>query len=341
MPIHERPRLMVVEDDPDTAALIRETLQDYFGPDCVRHCATVAQALAADTDQIDLVLSDMNLPDGTGLEVLEKLLRRRPELPIVLVTGEGILENAVTAIRKGAYDYVVKAGDYLFALPLVVEKNLQIWRTKQENQRLAEQLKRTLEEVRIKNQQLEEAVAKLETVAATDPLTCLANRRAFNQAMDRSFAEATRYGHDLACIMIDLDGFKLLNDSLGHQKGDELLQRAARVLEANCRRSDVAGRYGGDEFILLLPQTDIDTARQVASRIRDEFSAAAQSLARQMTTPTPLTMSIGLSSLHHSRPANPEALVAHADHALYRAKQAGKTCVMVYSAAAPQPAPTR
>lgn len=325
-----RPRILLVEDDPDTADLMVETLADHFGSGGVRHCNTVNKAITCDVNAIDIVLTDMNLPDGSGLDVLTKLLHRRPDLPVVVVTAEGVLDNALAAIRKGAYDYIVKAGDYLFAIPVVVEKNLAIWRTKQENQLLQEQLQKTLEEVRIKNKQLEEAVNKLETMAATDPLTGLANRRAFNQAMQRCFAEAGRYEHDLACIMVDLDGFKNLNDSLGHPAGDEALQRTARVLEAHCRRSDIAGRYGGDEFILLLPQTDLATAEQVANRIFEQFTQAVDTIFGNTVQRTALSMSMGVATLRQSRPLTPEQLIAHADHALYRAKQSGKTQIVSY-----------
>jgi len=325
-------RILLVEDNPDTAILIQETLHDHFGAGCVHHCATVARALSAETDRFDIVLSDMNLPDGGGLDVLEKLLARRPDLPIVLVTGEGILDNALLAIERGAYDYVVKSGDWLFAIPIVIEKNMAIWRTKQENLRLHGQLERSLEEIRIKNTQLEEAIAKLETMASTDPLTGLANRRSFNQSLERRFSEAARYDHDLACIMIDLDGFKGVNDTLGHQVGDELLRRTGRILEANCRRSDIAGRFGGDEFVLLLPETELSTARIVAERIKLEFEhAAALVLSDAHDSAATVTMSMGLACLRHSRPNSCEQLLGHADDALYEAKARGKRRICVYA----------
>ena len=327
------PRILLVEDDPDTALLIQETLHDHFAAGCVHHCSSIARALATDLQQIDFVLSDMNLPDGTGLELLSKLLARRKDLPIVIVTGEGILDNALKAISDGAYDYVVKAGDYLFAIPIIVEKNLATWKMKQENIRLHEQLAHTLEEVRVKNDQLEEAVEKLEMMASTDPLTGIANRRAFNQAMERRFAEAMRHDHDLAMIMIDLDGFKQLNDRLGHQAGDLILQRTGRILEANCRRSDLAGRFGGDEFVILLPETDLSTARVAAERIKDEFEHAAAAMLAHANPPVPVSMSIGISCLRHSQPVNPDQLVAHADEALYKAKATGKTRIIIYNPA--------
>lgn len=330
-------RLLLVEDDTDTAALIQEALSDAFGAGCVTHVASIAALAEIDLNNIDLVLSDMNLPDGSGLDVLATVLNRRSDTPVIIVTGEGIIENAVLAIRQGAYDYIVKAGDYLFALPLMVEKNLALWHIKRENLHLHEQLKRTLEEVRVKNQQLQEAVERLETMAATDPLTGLANRRAFGQAMSRCLADARRYRHDLSLVMIDLDGFKTLNDTLGHQRGDDLLVRVARVLEANLRRSDVAGRFGGDEFILLLPQAEESTARMVAQRINDEFTLITSALFKDTPVTGRVSMSMGLTCLRHDNPADAEQLIAQADHALYRAKQSGRNRLVAYSPQIPDP----
>lgn len=340
------PRLLLVEDDPDTASLVCEALTDHFGAGCVRHAATVRQALAQEPSELDLVLSDMNLPDGSGLDVLDDMLRRRSDLPVVLITGEGIIENALKAIQRGAYDYVVKAGDYLFAVPLVVQKNLALWRTKQENKRLHEELERSLEEIRVKNRQLEAAVSQLEAMATTDPLTGLTNRRAFTLALERCFSEKQRYGQDLGCLMIDLDNFKSLNDTLGHPAGDRLLQQTAKVLEANCRKSDVAGRYGGDEFIVLLPMTDRESAHRVGERILKEFEhlTAAMNAALPGTRALPgVSMSLGLALFSQGKPSTPEQLVSQADHALYQAKQSGKSRLAVYdpgtAALAPKPQP--
>lgn len=332
-------RLLLVEDDADTASLITETLCDQFGAGCVTHVSSIGAIADIDLTNVDLILSDMNLPDGSGLDVLATILARRPDAPVIIVTGEGIIENAILAIRRGAYDYIVKAGDYLFALPVMVEKNLAIWRTKRENLHLQGQLTRTLEEVRVKNQQLQDAVERLETMAATDPLTGLANRRAFGSAMQRCLAEARRHRTDLSLIMIDLDGFKTLNDTLGHQRGDELLTRVARVLEANLRRSDIAGRFGGDEFVLLLPQADESTSRMVATRIADEFRLVVAALFKDTPVAGRVSMSMGLTCLHAEYPADAEQLIAQADHALYRAKQTGRNRLMTYTTPLPDPTP--
>lgn len=332
MSAHTPPRLLLVEDDHDTADLIQETIADHFGPGTVTHITHVSEAYHVDLTQIDLVLSDMNLPDGTGLELLGRLLERRPDLPVVLVTAESILENAIAAIRQGAYDYVLKAGDYLFAIPVIVEKNLALWGIKQENTRLNAQLKQTLEQVNVKNKQLEQAVQQLQTMAATDPLTGLANRRAFNQALARNYADAQRHGHDLSVIMVDMDHFKRLNDTLGHQRGDEILQAVAHCMEASCRRSDVIGRFGGDEFVVVLPQTDPHLATQVAQRIFDSFTNHLRNTDQgRRAAQCDVTLSMGVACLSQTDPQNPDQLLAQADHALYRAKQQGKSRFVVYA----------
>lgn len=326
---HSTPELLIVEDDPDAAALLHETLIDHFEADRCTVVDCVADAMEQDLEGFDLVLADLNLPDGSGLELISDMLAIRPDLPIVMVTSESGLDVAMEAIRRGAYDYVVKVGDYLFTVPLVVEKNLEVWRTKQDNVRLEEELKAMLGKLRDKNEQLEEAVAKLEAQAATDPLTGLANRREIKHQLERAFAESQRYSTDLTCIMIDLDRFKQINDTLGHQQGDELLKAAARVLTANCRRSDVAGRYGGDEFVLLLPQTDLKTAVQVAGRVQREFQVAARAA---LPDGHATNMSLGLACASLHRPATADQLVALADAALYQAKQTGKGRIKVHGA---------
>ncbi len=330
-------RLLLVEDDPDAAALMIETLGDHFGAGSIIHRGTFRALRGESLESYDLVLSDMNLPDALGLEVLDLVLANRPDLPVVFVTAEGIMENAITAIRRGAYDYIVKTGDYLFSLPVIVEKNLALFHIKQENERLQRELEHSFDTLRQKNLELEQAnsqlgevVAKLETAASTDPLTGLANRRAFASALQRSFSEAMRYGRDLALVMIDLDGFKQLNDTMGHQQGDVMLQRAAKVLMDNCRRSDVAARFGGDEFVLMLPQADEPTAVNVANRVRGQFQDLAAKTLSEAGFRGGLTMSMGLVTLQSCDACEPHGFIAAADAALYSAKHAGKTCLMIH-----------
>jgi two-component system cell cycle response regulator len=321
----EQLKLLIIEDDADQRDLIRETLEDYFGRGTVVAVDSRRAALEQDLCSFNLILSDYNLPDGSGMDLLDDL-RTRTQTPVIMVTGENVGKIAAEAISRGATDYVVKFGDYLFTIPLVVEKNLSVAKVKRENQRLAEQLERTLLELQFKNGQLEESLHRVEQMAATDPLTGLYNRRHFGKLLEQLFAEAQRYDTDLSCVMIDLDGYKQLNDSRGHQVGDQLLVSAGKVITANLRKMDVAARYGGDEFVILLPHADTPEAAGVAQRIRDDYYQASAAL---LSTESGVRMSVGIGSLRANRPAHADQLVTLADKALYRAKETGRNRIAV------------
>lgn len=320
-------KLLIIEDDVDQRELIREVLADRFGPSNVTVVGvdSRAEALTQDLSSFDLILTDFNLPDCSGMDLLEEI-RARCNTPVIIVTGENVGHIATEAIRKGATDYVVKVGDYLFTIPLVVEKSLTVARIMRENDSLRDKLQSALHEVSDKNAQLEASLKRVEELAATDPLTGLYNRRQFAKVLDQLFAEAQRYDHDLSAVMIDLDGYKQLNDSYGHQIGDQLLVLAGKVIKANLRRMDVAARYGGDEFVLLLPHASADDAVTVARRIRDEFRIGSAIILRRNEG---VAMSMGVVSLRSARVIDADQFIARADVALYRAKDLGRNRIEV------------
>lgn len=313
-------KLLIVEDDVDQLDLMRETLEDHFGRGTVVGVSTGNAAVTQDLAKFDMILSDYNLPDCTGIELLEKI-KAVCNTPVIMVTGENVGRIAIDAIKRGATDYVVKTGDYLFTIPLMVQKNLTVAKVMRENDSLRQSLEQALSDVKDKNAQLEKSLQRVEELAATDPLTGLYNRRHFSRVLDQLFAEAQRYGKDLACVMIDMDGFKPLNDTYGHQVGDQLLVMAGKVISANMRRMDVAARYGGDEFVLLLPHASEQDAAQAAERIREEYRTASAGLLKR---PAGMTMSIGIGSLTRNKPSGGDELIAMADAALYSAKEAGR-----------------
>ncbi len=239
---------------------------------------------------------------------------------IALAVNHYFNQQCVTCSES--LDQINNTADY----DLVLADVSQLHNARNENQRLHGRLQQTLRQLRIKNQQLEDMVLKLATIAATDPLTELANRRAFSQALDRSFAEAVRHNYDIACVMIDLDHFKQINDSAGHQHGDRILKFAAQVLSKHSRRSDIAGRYGGDEFVLVLPMTDLHTASHVAKRINTEFNRYRDH--HECNTHINVTMSMGIATRFTTSADSPEKLIALADHALYLAKRHGKNKII-------------
>ena len=322
------PKVLVVEDDRDQRQLICEALEIHFAncPDSrVVGVATGKECLEQDLSDFNVVLLDYHLPDIEGLDLLHRIASTG-DIPVVFVTGENNAATAIEAIRRGAQDYVVKLGDYLFALPVVVEKNIRQHLLQRENRRLQGELTASLEQIQVKNQQLEESLRKLRTMAASDALTGLNNRRAFAEALRRCFDEASRYDFDLACIMCDLDHFKSLNDTLGHQIGDQVLVATAEVILPNLRSSDTAARYGGDEFVVLLPHSSVDMAMTVGERIRQQLAATTQ----RFVGGGSVTLSMGVASLKSDRPISSDTLVAMADRALYVAKEHGKNRIVTF-----------
>jgi diguanylate cyclase (GGDEF)-like protein len=303
--------LLLVDDEAALREAIAERLADHGF--VVEQAGSGEEALARLADfAFDIIVTDLRLPGVDGTAVIEAAVARYPEIIAIVVTGYGTVKDAVDAIRRGATDYVVKFGDYLFTIPLVIEKNLTVAKMIKER----EELRRELEQ---KNVQLEQ-------MASTDPLTTLYNRRYFSRVLDQMFAESQRHDHDLACVMIDLDQYKKLNDTYGHQMGDELLICAGKVISANMRRMDVGARYGGDEFVLLLPHATAQEAAAAATRIRDEFRVASAVILKNNVG---VSMSIGVATAKTQGAASAEQLVAHADSALYRAKEAGRNRVTV------------
>lgn len=197
---------------------------------------------------------------------------------------------------------------------------------------MADQHERTHERIIKLNTDLEMRVTQrteqLRELAARDPVTGLYNRRHFKEMLERSFSEAIRYDQDLSCIMIDLDDFKAINDTYGHHTGDEVINLAATTITGELRTADNSARFGGDEFVILLPHTDEGRALVLAERVGQSFTEALASLLPQVNT----GLSMGVASLESTQVVDAEALVQAADRALYQAKAEGKNRISVAGA---------
>jgi len=330
------PEILVVESDPEVARILiaaiafgRDGMHDWGDDDdtvagCV-HVESIADLHRMDLRCFGAALVASVMHDGCGLDVLAYLRGLAPHLPVVMVGGISDSTFAPEAIRGGASEFVLLTGHEQVTIPLAVRKAIVHRQLRRDNEHLQQTLTRSMGELSEMNRRLETSVSRLESMARTDDLTGLTNRRCLNRAIEDRWAEADRHPVELGFLMIDLDGFKGLNDSLGHHRGDEVLRRVGELLSETCREIDVAARYGGDEFCVLLPHADLDATLAVARRITAQFESAKASwgIGADM-----LGSSGGGAHRGLSGAATPDELIRHADEAMYAAKKAGRLLML-------------
>lgn len=254
----------------------------------------------------DLILCDLVMPSVDGLKFLS-MVRAREELrdiPVILVTGKTDVETKIRGLELGASDYVTKPFD---EGELLARIKVQL------------KIKALQDELRRSNELLQE-------LSSTDALTKLFNRRHFMVALGNEFERTDRYGSPLGLVMLDIDHFKRLNDTFGHQVGDEALRGLGALIYDAVRSTDIAARYGGEEFCMLLPETDLEGTAEFAHRLR--FAVEDKTLlvdAQEVR----MTVSMGAAACPHSAVESGDDLIRLADDALYRAKRAGRNRVMV------------
>ncbi|HMS02636.1 MAG TPA: EAL domain-containing protein [Gemmatimonadaceae bacterium] len=236
-------RILLVENDEGDAARSAAALGDAFGPRlALLHAGTLAQAIRLLMEgPVDVVLVELDLPDATGLATLAGIRGAAPGVPVVLYARSLDEALAVRALRVGAQECLPKAHTPVEEVPRLL--------------RFAMERQRHLAA-------LDAARMQAAHRATHDPLTGLANRGLFLDHLDRALAFGARYGRKTGLLFVDLDGFKIINDSLGHAAGDRLLVEVARRLLGTVRRSDAVARLGGDEFVVLLP--DVNSRLDVA-----------------------------------------------------------------------------
>jgi two-component system cell cycle response regulator len=253
---------------------------------------------------VDIILCDLEMPRIDGFKFLS-MMKSRPELqdtPVLMLTGRDDRDLKVKGLEQGASDYITKPFD---AEELVarVKVHLKI-------KNLQDDLKRTNE--------------LLLELSNTDHLTGLYNRRYLMEALGKEVQRCQRKGGDLSMIVLDIDHFKQVNDTYGHQQGDIVLQKVAQQLQKELRAYDTASRYGGEEFIAVLPDAKLEEAIFVANRIRTSiqttrFNGSMSQLA--------LTASIGVARFSSPACTTVDSFIKLADDALYRAKANGRNRV--------------
>jgi diguanylate cyclase (GGDEF)-like protein len=235
---------------------------------------------------------------------------------VILLTGNGDHQKLVEAFDAGADDYIQKP-----IVPRELQARLRPARRVVGMQR---QLAREAEQVREANARLEALNRQLASVALTDALTGLPNRRHLLERMRQDWALALRQQRNFCVVFVDLDHFKLVNDERGHEAGDIVLERTARVLRRTVRTEDTVGRFGGEEFVIMCPGCPVDDAMIVAERIRVNLAAEEFSLGGHVWR---VTASFGVSSALATAALDWSDVVRSADEALYRAKHLGRNRV--------------
>jgi diguanylate cyclase (GGDEF)-like protein len=324
-PAQTYPFVGVIAGEPRMGERIRDVLRAHFGRQCAIVYTSIRDALTG-ADKLDVVV----LVGGDGIDAgegVDQVCGAAPTLPVLVLVGSEHAGDVVELIQRGALEAGVMGEDPTWldaSLPMLVEKTLALSLMRGDADLSAAGARAEATRLRAEKAALEERVSRLEAAAWTDPLTGLANRRQIEERLPQMFAEAARYGTDLSCLLIDLDGFKQVNDTRGHAEGDSILRTVGELLEGQIRASDIAARYGGDEFLLLMPRSGCNTAARVARRL---FEAFGQRFSCEEGASC--GMSIGIACLKRNAPLDGAGLVNLADLAMYASKKAGRNRVMV------------
>jgi diguanylate cyclase (GGDEF)-like protein len=296
-------KALVVDDSPIYRKLVRDCLQDWEFDSVEVETGALAWKVLQQNDSPNLVILDWVLPDIDGIELCQKIRNlgaSRPYVYVILLTGKDGRKNMLTAMQAGVDDYLMKPfdGSELKARVLVGKRILEL------------------------QQELIGAREAMRHAATHDSLTGLMNRGQVTDSLTRELARSKRDGKPVGIILADVDRFKSVNDTYGHLFGDEALREIGRRFRAKLRVYDAVGRYGGEEFLLLLPGCDSMTTMIRADDLR--AYVASKPVISGKTTAT-ITVSMGIATSEQGGTA--ESLLGEADSGLYRAKHNGRNRV--------------
>jgi len=298
-------KILICDDDPADRKLVRTYLQRMTGREIVLleagHTEEIQNAL--DKGRIDLVLMDNQMPGKSGMEWLAEITKKQLA-PVVMLTGSGTEEIVAQAFQEGAVGYLPKGSLSQEKLQNIIDVALDKWT------------------------RLQQAMAdkeKLEILATFDSLTGLYNRRAILGKLRDLINLAHRYKEDFSLSMLDIDHFKRVNDRYGHLTGDEVLEKIATLIRRNIRDTDIVGRYGGEEFIIILPKTNLSSSWCVAERLR--ITIEETEMKDSAGNVFAITVSQGLAGWE--RDEDDTSLISRADEALYKAKEKGRNRVQI------------
>ena len=296
--------ILVVDDSGDVFEGIKAFLGDQDLVNMSR-AANMKEALTMlGQGQFDMIFLDHLLNDGTSIDFLREAEKEGIETPVIVISGQGDEMLVSQVIQLGAYEYLPKNRINLESVSRVINN--------------------TLERARLRND-VKKAQAKMVEMSTVDELTKLHNRRYFIEALEGEFERASRYEIEMALIMVDLDHFKKINDTYGHPSGDMVLSKIGGILKKHVRRNDIACRYGGEEFAVILSNVSRENIYAAYDRFREMVS---EHLFEYESNQFHITVSIGIAFSNNAESAND--LLSQADQALYQAKDTGRNKTVTY-----------
>ncbi len=289
-------KILVCDDDSADRKLLKTYIHQIKNKEIILYEACHREDIqnALQKGSIDLVFMDVQMPGMSGMEWLGEIVNKQIA-PVIMLTGCSDEEIAAESIQKGAVAYVPKNKLSPEKLAQTIDTSIERW--KQNLQSKADQ-------------------EEMERLASYDLLTGLYNRRATMIKLEEHIKYARRYSEQISLFMFDLDEFKKINDRYGHISGDNVLAKVATILRTSIRETDVAGRYGGDEFIVILPYTDLKYAGMIAERVRKTVESTK--IAKSDTEIFSITISGGVTIWTSTDDSY--SFISRADIALYKAK---------------------
>jgi diguanylate cyclase (GGDEF)-like protein len=307
-------RILVVDDEQSLRIILSQVLTEDG------HEVTIAQNGEEGLelfrkDPFPVVFTDIVMGNMSGLELLREIKEINPETQVIVITSHASLDTSITALRAGAYDYLIKPFDDLDMISNVADRALEKLSLTKENKRLLSELKE-------KNDQLMAANIALKELAVRDGLTGLYNHRYFQEALTVEVLRCNRHERGFSLIFFDVDHFKAYNDTNGHPAGDIALKSIGQLIGSRLRGSDILCRYGGEEFAIILPETSKEITCQIAEKLRKEIEESA--FEGEETQPSGnLTISLGIATYNHDG-KDGSSLMEAVDRRLYKAKEDGR-----------------
>lgn len=300
-------KILSVEDSDDDFEILINILEDNPRLSLIRARNINSALKRLERETVDLILLDHILPDGNGFSFLNRLRQNNMDIPVIIVTGQGNEIISSRLILEGAYDYIPK-----------------LLLTGDTGDVLKKSIANTLEKVSLESE-IRHMHDKIQEMEIEDKLTGLYNRRHFQNVLKNEMERVKRYGHQLVLCMMDLDHFKKINDTYGHLGGDMVLIKIGAIMKKCFRETDVACRFGGEEFAVLMLNLNLEKAQCICDRFR---KTVAEYQFRHEIHDFQVSISIGIAQYNSGKDKTRKYLIKRADDALYQAKEKGRNRVI-------------